>query len=250
MTFVASILMLAAFVFSLEGVGGPALYLVLGFALAAIGRHERTYRFKKPLVMTERATRLHRLALRWTAAVLVPVLALLLPVLEISGRPGTAAGASFRQFPAGPGEDQRNQAYIDEASHKLAGFSGVRIGITGSFGKTSVKHILAQLLGVDAPVFYSRGSINTVLGLTRHIRQRLQPAHKYFIAEMGAYQKGSIARLADFVKPEIGIITAVGEAHLERFGSLLSRRLKPRPNWRTMCASTDERSSSPKPSRR
>ena len=59
-----------------------------------------------------------------------------------------------------------------------------------------------------------------MLGLTRHIRQRLQPAHKFFIAEMGAYQRGSIKRLAEFVRPEIGIITAVGEAHLERFGTL------------------------------
>jgi UDP-N-acetylmuramoyl-tripeptide--D-alanyl-D-alanine ligase len=76
------------------------------------------------------------------------------------------------------------------------------------------------VLALDGNVFFSRGSINTVLGLTRHIRQRLQPAHKYLIAEMGAYNIGSIERLAEFVRPEIGVITAVGEAHLERFGSV------------------------------
>jgi len=119
-----------------------------------------------------------------------------------------------------PEQERINARYVAEAREKLAGFEGVKIGVTGSFGKTSVKHILAQALALDGNVFFSRGSINTVLGLTRHIRQRLQPSHKYFIAEMGAYQIGSIERLAEFVRPEIGIITAVGEAHIERFGSV------------------------------
>ena len=59
-----------------------------------------------------------------------------------------------------------------------------------------------------------------MLGLTRHIRQRLQPAHRYFIAEMGAYGIGSIQRLCDFAEPDHGIITSIGSAHMERFGSI------------------------------
>jgi UDP-N-acetylmuramoyl-tripeptide--D-alanyl-D-alanine ligase len=215
---VASGLMIAAFVFSLEGVGGSVLYLLLGFALAAIGRRERAYRFKKPLVMTARATGIYRLALG--LAGVLSLAALAYPVLEVLVIQALPLVLVLANAILKPGEDRRNAAYVAEAAQKLAEFKGVRIGVTGSFGKTSVKHILAQLLNLDAPVFYSRGSINTVLGLTRHIRQRLQPAHRYFIAEMGAYQRGSIARLAEFIKPEIGIITAVGEAHLERFGSL------------------------------
>lgn len=215
---IASILLIAAFVFSLEGVDASLLYLLLGFAIAAVGRRERAYRFKKPLVMTPRARGIYRLSLGLAGA--LSLAALMYPVLEVLVIQALPLVLIIANAILKPGEDRRNAAYVAEASLKLADFHGVRIGITGSFGKTSVKHILGQLLTIDAPVFHSRGSINTMLGLTRHIRQRLQPAHKYFIAEMGAYKRGSIARLAAFVKPEIGIITAVGEAHLERFGSL------------------------------
>ncbi len=214
----ASTLLIAAFVFTLYGVGGPVLYLVLGIAVVAIGRREQKFRMKKPLVMTGRATRIYRLSL-WLAGIF-SFAALLFPLLEvvvIQMLPLMLVAANLLLKPT---EERRNRIYVEEAEQKLAGYKGIRIGVTGSFGKTSVKHILGQLLSLDAPVFYSRGSINTVLGLTRHIRQRLQPAHKYFIAEMGAYQKGSIKRLAEFVRPEIAIVTAVGEAHLERFGSL------------------------------
>ena len=94
------------------------------------------------------------------------------------------------------------------------------IGITGSFGKTTTKHILAEVLESAGPVFYSPGSINTVLGLTRNIREKLQRGHRFFIAEMGAYGIGSIKRLCDFADPEFAIVTAIGDAHTERFGSI------------------------------
>jgi UDP-N-acetylmuramoyl-tripeptide--D-alanyl-D-alanine ligase len=199
--------------------GWWALALLLSAVLfAGVAWREGGYKFKKPLVRTARLGRL-RLAV-------LPVLALLallvwlwapLAILVIQLVPLVVIGANAVLAPQ---QERINEAYVAEAREKLAGFTGLRIGVTGSFGKTSVKHILAQVLAVDGNVFYSRGSINTVLGLTRHIRQRLQPAHKYFIAEMGAYQIGSIARLAEFVRPEIGIITAVGDAHLERFGGI------------------------------
>ncbi len=214
----ASILLIAAFILTLFGVGGPALYIVLGFAIAALGRREAAYKMKKPLVMTGRANRIYVLAL--TIAGVLSLAALVLPIVELVVVQALPLILILANAALKPAEDRRNAAYVAEATKKLAGFSGVRIGITGSFGKTSVKHFLGQMLALSGPVFYSRGSINTVLGLTRHIRQRLQPSHRYFIAEMGAYGKGSIKKLAEFVKPEIGIVTAVGEAHLERFGSL------------------------------
>jgi UDP-N-acetylmuramoyl-tripeptide--D-alanyl-D-alanine ligase len=119
-----------------------------------------------------------------------------------------------------PAQQRVNEGFIDEARLRLEASDAVVIGVTGSFGKTTVKHMLADMLDVGGPVFFSRGSVNTVLGLTRHIRQRLQPAHRYFVAEMGAYQIGSIDRLCEFVKPTYGIVTAVGEAHAERFGGI------------------------------
>ena len=98
-------------------------------------------------------------------------------------------------------------------------YPGTTIGITGSFGKTTVKHILGDVLGQLSTVFFSSGSINTPLGHTRHIRQRLQPAHRYFVAEMGAYE-GSIERLCDLIDPNHAIITSIGLAHNERFKGL------------------------------
>lgn len=224
----ASFLLSGAFILVFFGMPLLPLGALVIALLVFIAWREARTKFKKPLVMTERASRMFRLASLLAAlvglallglalwylplAIQIPVAIVLIQALPLAL---VAANAVLK-----PGEDRRNQRFVDEASSKLATFSGVRIGVTGSFGKTSVKHILGQLLALDAPVFYSRGSINTVLGLTRHIRQRLQPAHRYFIAEMGAYGRGSIKRLAEFVKPEIGIITAVGEAHLERFGSV------------------------------
>ncbi len=214
----ASVALIIGFVLVFLNIWPSGAMVLMALVLALIAERERGYTFKKSLTMTPRATRLFRLALG--LAGLVSLIVLIWPVTSILVIQALPIELVIANAILKPGEDRRNQAYIDEASEKLAAFKGIRIGVTGSFGKTSVKHILGQLLTLDAPVFYSRGSINTVLGLTRHIRQRLQPAHKYFIAEMGAYQKGSIAKLADFVKPGIGIITAVGEAHLERFGTL------------------------------
>jgi len=119
-----------------------------------------------------------------------------------------------------PFQDKVNQGFIAEAVDKLKTFKPVTIGITGSFGKTTTKHIFAEILESAGPVFYSPGSINTVLGLTRNIREKLQRGHKYFIAEMGAYGIGSIKRLCDFSDPEFAIVTAIGNAHTERFGDI------------------------------
>ena len=188
-----------------------------GAALAGIAALESRYRYKKPLVATERARRI-----RWVASVLaVPglVLAALHPlggIVLLQALPLVLIAANAA---LAPWQRRINQRFIDKAAARLARLDPVRIGITGSFGKTTVKHILAELLELSGPVFYSPGSINTQLGLTRHIRQRLQPAHRYFVAEMGAYGEGSVRRLCDFVQPQYGIVTAVGAAHIERFGS-------------------------------
>ena len=77
----------------------------------------------------------------------------------------------------------------------------------------------SELLTADAPTFWTPKSINTVMGVTREIRERMKPHHKWAIMEMGAYNVGSIQRLCDFTPPKAAIITVVGIMHLERFGS-------------------------------
>jgi UDP-N-acetylmuramoyl-tripeptide--D-alanyl-D-alanine ligase len=205
--------------FAGTGLGVPNFAKFLcAAAFAAIAYRETLYTYKKPLVMTDRARRIY-----WIACAFSLVLALaslqwaLLALVALQAVPLCLIGANMTLQPV---QEKINEGYVAEAKAKLAELAPVTIGITGSFGKTTVKHILAELLEAQAPTFYSRGSINTVLGLTRHIRQRLQPSHKFFIAEMGAYGIGSITRLCEFAQPTYGIVTAVGHAHTERFGSL------------------------------
>ncbi len=96
----------------------------------------------------------------------------------------------------------------------------VVIGITGSYGKTSTKEILATLLGARYRVLKTSASVNTPVGIARTVLRGLQPEHEVFVVEMGAYVPGNIRELARLARPRIGVLTAVGEQHLERFGSV------------------------------
>lgn len=116
-----------------------------------------------------------------------------------------------------PIEKHIQKKYLNEAKEILTKYKPIVIGITGSFGKTSTKHILAHILSGNLPVLLTPGSVNTEMGICRIIREKLQPEHKYFIVEMGAYFKGSIEKLCKFVNPQHGIITAVGQCHYEHF---------------------------------
>ena len=110
--------------------------------------------------------------------------------------------------------------YINDARKKLQQHDSlIKIAITGSYGKTSVKHFLYDILSEKYSVLMTPGSFNTPLGVTRTIREQLQPIHEVFIAEMGAKQTGDIQEICDIVKPKYGILTSVGLQHLETFGS-------------------------------
>ncbi len=93
------------------------------------------------------------------------------------------------------------------------------IGITGSYGKTSSKNILNDILNIK---FISRSTprnLNTEYGLMITINNHLDKFDDVFIAEMGAYKRGEIKKLCDLVHPKYGILTCIGLAHLETFGS-------------------------------
>ncbi len=96
------------------------------------------------------------------------------------------------------------------------------IGVTGSYGKTSTKNYLYRMLTEKYNVLVTPGNYNTLLGVVRTIREQLRPQHEIFIVEMGAKQRGDIKEICDLVHPSIGIVTSVGEAHLETFGSVES----------------------------
>lgn len=111
--------------------------------------------------------------------------------------------------------------YIRDAERRVAAMPQLMvIGITGSYGKTSTKTFLQALLSVKYNVLMTPESFNTTLGVTRTVREQLRPTHQIFLAEMGAKNVGDIREICDLVHPKMGIITSIGEQHLETFKSV------------------------------
>ena len=110
--------------------------------------------------------------------------------------------------------------YKRKASNKLATMTNLKVvGITGSYGKTSTKNALNDILNVKYNSFATEKSFNTMNGLMISINNKLDKFTDVFIAEMGAFKRGEIKPKCDFMKPKYGIITTIGTAHLESFGS-------------------------------
>lgn len=117
-----------------------------------------------------------------------------------------------------PIEKAINRHYYNDAKRIIESHKGlIIIGVTGSFGKTSTKNYLASVLAEKYNVLVTPGNFNTLLGVIRTIREQLRPHHQVFIVEMGAKQNNDIKEICDLVHPTIGIVTAVGEMHLETF---------------------------------
>lgn len=96
----------------------------------------------------------------------------------------------------------------------------IKIGITGSYGKTSVKNILAELLKTKYRVVASPSSFNTPLGLARTVNEHLRTDTQVLIMEMGARRQGEIRELCEMLQPHHGIITSIGACHLATFGDI------------------------------
>ena len=118
-----------------------------------------------------------------------------------------------------PFEDANNRRYVRRTKKVLDSSNIIKIGITGSYGKTSVKELLSTVLSVKYRVLATPESYNTPLGISFTVKQ-LDATHDIFIAEMGARQVGDISDLAELVNPDIAILTGVTGQHLESFGNL------------------------------
>lgn len=206
---------------------------------------------KKPLVMTPRVKRIMTVYMAFAAGLYL--LVLLIAVLAPKGTHYAVAvdmdGIGFASLPYNwqvvlaamlmlpylqlppfllvlankvlePAEERVKARFRAEAIEKFKHLQPKVVAITGSFGKTSTKHILSHILGAAAPTLATPGSVNTDMGITRVIREQLTDKHQFFIVEMGAYGPGSIARLCRLTPPDVGLITAVGAAHYERFKTL------------------------------
>lgn len=94
------------------------------------------------------------------------------------------------------------------------------VGITGSYGKTTMKEVVSKLLREQCNVLKTAENKNTPLGIARTILQDLTEDTDVFVVEMGAYTRGDIRTLCEIAQPQISILTGINEAHLQRFGSL------------------------------
>jgi UDP-N-acetylmuramoyl-tripeptide--D-alanyl-D-alanine ligase len=120
------------------------------------------------------------------------------------------------------------------------------IAITGSFGKTTTKHILYQLLKSSYRTQYIPGTINTAIGIANWVTANLQDSTQVLIVEMDAYYPGEIARACAVTPPNIALITTFGDQHLEKLGSfqnLITTNLEifthAKPNAKLFLNSTD-----------
>jgi UDP-N-acetylmuramoyl-tripeptide--D-alanyl-D-alanine ligase len=115
-----------------------------------------------------------------------------------------------------PLEKRLSRGFLDQARDRVAKVSPTLIAITGSYGKTTAKNYLAHLLSSSHTVLASPASFNNEMGLSRAVNDGLVPGTEVFIAEMGTYGRGEIARLCEVFPPDIAVITAIGEVHLQR----------------------------------
>lgn len=93
------------------------------------------------------------------------------------------------------------------------------IAVTGSFGKTTVKEMMAAIAATRGEVLATRGNLNNEIGLPLTLFG-LDEQHRAAVLEMGANHAGEIARLVAIGRPSVGVVTAAGPVHLEGFGSL------------------------------
>ena len=109
--------------------------------------------------------------------------------------------------------------YKSKAMKKMKSMNIPVVGITGSYGKTSSKNVLWDILNTRLTPFKTPSNFNTPYGLIRSINNYLDKFNDIFIAEMGAFKKGEIKTTCKLMKPKYGILTIIGQAHLESFGS-------------------------------
>jgi len=204
------------------------VYLIVWFLPTSEFRQKE----KKPLVVTSRVKRLF-----------IPLM-FLLPVLPANGILMSLEAAQFvpdvyvlafgfvladilipiivlfSGYLMQPVEQSVQRGFIRRAQTKLAEMPGLQIiGITGSYGKTSTKFALATMLGDRYSVCFTPGSFNTPMGICKVINDDLQASHQILILEMGARYKGNIAELCAIARPQVAVLTNIGMAHLETFGS-------------------------------
>ncbi|MCB9451342.1 MAG: UDP-N-acetylmuramoyl-tripeptide--D-alanyl-D-alanine ligase [Anaerolineaceae bacterium] len=215
---------------------GSILPGIIGVLAAGVAIWQpRPAEVKKPFRATARAKRL--LGAAFVVAALLLVIYLWLITLVITSETLAAARvmlAGLLLFLSAPRclivgnllmtpvEALFRRRFVAQARGILERVHPTVIGITGSYGKTTTKTYLAEILNGRYRTYPTPKSYNTIMGVCLAINQDLADNYSvdYFIAEMGAYVPGEIAGICDLTHPTISIVVEVGPQHLERFGSL------------------------------
>jgi UDP-N-acetylmuramoyl-tripeptide--D-alanyl-D-alanine ligase len=210
-----------------------AVALLPLWALAFISsRRYRSDQAKKPLAFTARMT---RLAVATGVVAAVPLVVgtvlgvqagtpvgvgwYLLGVLAVDlGAPlWVALGAVLTQ----PVETAIQEGFKRQARRRLQERPDLSVvGITGSYGKTSTKFILAELLRQRFNVYATPSSYNTPMGLCLAVNEHLKPEHQVLVLEYGIRYPGDIDELCEIARPNTSVVTTIGVAHLETMGSV------------------------------
>lgn len=192
---------------------------------------------KKRFVRTQRATRM------LASAFVVAIIAMLVLTLPITRLPvpesdrfqavliASVGLVSFLLAPVhlmlgnlfmAPVEAALRQRFVRQAQGVLADIQPKIVGITGSYGKTTTKNFVRDLLNGRYKAYATPKSYNTLMGVCLAINNDLADDYsiEYFVCEMGAYVEGEIQRIAQLTPPDMSIVVEVGPQHLERFGSL------------------------------
>jgi UDP-N-acetylmuramoyl-tripeptide--D-alanyl-D-alanine ligase len=127
---------------------------------------------------------------------------------------------SFAGRSMGPAEKRIQDGFKQQARDRLARQRDTTvIGITGSYGKTSVKFAIAEVLRQQFNVLETPGSYNTPMGICKVINNDLENWHQFLVLEMGARYAGDIKELCEIAVPDVAVLTSIGDAHLETMGS-------------------------------
>lgn len=204
-------------------IGAFIVYIISGYIILETGKKEQV---KKPLVITARVKRL----------IVTSLLLFLLPSFIYITSSEQMYLSLFMlslltclnfcvvylaKIINTPIERLVYKKFYRMSQRKLKSMNNLKvIGITGSYGKTSSKNILANILNTRYITRPTPRNLNTEYGLMITINNHLDKFDEILIAEMGAYKQGEIKKLCDMVHPKYGILTKIGTAHLETFGSV------------------------------
>ncbi len=225
---IMSVLMLIVLLFKMDIIIKEVAMIVL--LLISIGC-EKPKKAKKPLVYTPRVKRMlfteSVLTLLLSGLAVIPsfnasvkheTYFLLVLALIFAFSPALCLVANLINKPVELGI---NRYYTQDAKKMLKKCPDLKIiGITGSYGKTSVKYYLTTLLKTKYNVLMTPESYNTPMGVVKTIRGSLKATDEIFVCEMGAKWVGDIKELCDIVHPHHGVITSIGPQHLESFKTL------------------------------